>query len=82
MKLTIKALTGVALTMALSLIMNNSVAADAAERAHGLVGLRPLPRTVADHKSNHGGSWAGTPTSYAQKGPERDGIPDFRTLHG
>ena len=35
---------------------------------HGLVGLRPLPRTVADHKSNHGGSWAGTPTYEEQKG--------------
>jgi hypothetical protein len=41
---------------------------DDAQEKHGLVGLRPLPRTVADHKSNHGGSWAATPTYDAQKG--------------
>ena len=36
---------------------------------HGLVGLRPLPRTAAmDHSHNHGGSWAGTPTFEEQKG--------------
>ncbi len=36
---------------------------------HGLVGLRPLPRTAAlDHSSNHGGSWAGTPTYVEQSG--------------
>jgi hypothetical protein len=35
---------------------------------HGLVGLRPLPRDERDHKSNHGGSWAGTPTYAEQKG--------------
>jgi hypothetical protein len=38
-------------------------------RAHGLVGLRPLPRTKEmDHSHNHGGSWAGTPTFEEQKG--------------
>ena len=41
---------------------------DVARGEHGMVGLRPLPRTVADHASNHGGSWAGTPTYEAQKG--------------
>jgi hypothetical protein len=36
---------------------------------HGLVGLRPLPRTAAqDHSHNHGGSWAGTPTYEEQAG--------------
>ena len=35
---------------------------------HGLVGLRPLPRDERDHKSNHGGSWKGTPTYVDQKG--------------
>lgn len=35
---------------------------------HGLVGLRPLPRDERDHKSNHGGSWAGTPTYTEQQG--------------
>ena len=36
---------------------------------HGLVGLRPLPRTAEmDHGHNHGGSWAGTPTFDEQKG--------------
>ena len=34
----------------------------------GLVGLRPLPRTTADWKTNHGGSWEGTPTFDKQKG--------------
>lgn len=38
-------------------------------RTHGLVGLRPLPRTKAlDHSHHHGGSWAGTPTYAEQKG--------------
>jgi hypothetical protein len=41
---------------------------DVAGGEHGMVGLRPLPRTVADHASNHGGSWAGTPTYEAQQG--------------
>ena len=48
------------------------LALGAAERAdskkHGLVGLRPLPRTQTDWKSNHGGSWQGTPTYEEQKG--------------
>ena len=48
------------------------IAATAEEKAdtkcHGLVGLRPLPRTEKDWKSNHGGSWQGTPTYEAQKG--------------
>ncbi|MGC6466311.1 MAG: hypothetical protein ACON5N_12050 [Akkermansiaceae bacterium] len=36
---------------------------------HGLVGLRPLPRTAElDHGHNHGGSWSGTPTFEEQKG--------------
>ena len=48
------------------------IAATAEEKAdtksHGLVGLRPLPRTEKDWKSNHGGSWQGTPTYEEQKG--------------
>ena len=35
---------------------------------HGLVGLRPLPRDERDWKTNHGGSWQGTPTYAQQKG--------------
>lgn len=38
------------------------------KRAHGYVGLRPLPRDEKDWKSNHGGSWQNTPTYEAQKG--------------
>ena len=38
------------------------------EKEHGLVGLRPLSRDKRDHKANHGGSWAGTPTYAEQKG--------------
>jgi len=38
------------------------------EPTHGLVGLRPLPRTEADNKSNHGGPWAGMPTFDKQQG--------------
>lgn len=46
----------------------HTLAAEAAP-THGLVGLRPLPRTAAlDHSANHGGSWAGTPTYEEQKG--------------
>jgi hypothetical protein len=41
---------------------------DKAERTHGLVGLRPLPRDERDHKTNHGGSWQGTPTYTEQAG--------------
>ena len=37
-------------------------------QTHGLVGLRPLPRTEEDWKASHGGSWHGTPTYEAQKG--------------
>jgi len=36
--------------------------------AHGLVGLRPLPRTEKDNRSNHGGPWAGMPTFDKQQG--------------
>ena len=38
------------------------------QKAHGLIGLRPLPRDERDHNHNHGGSWAGTPTYAEQKG--------------
>lgn len=41
---------------------------DSSTPKHGLVGLRPLPRTVADNKSNHGGPWEGMPTFDAQQG--------------
>ena len=42
--------------------------AKAQTREHGLVGLRPLSRTTADHTRSHGGSWDGTPTYADQKG--------------
>lgn len=63
----------VALTMMLTVtplvgLCADETSPDSAPRTHGLVGLRPLPRTAADHKSNHGGSWAGTPTFEEQKG--------------
>ena len=45
-----------------------TAAENADTKSHGLVGLRPLPRTEKDWKSNHGGSWKGTPTYIEQKG--------------
>lgn len=54
--------------IALTLLATHSESEEA-NTTHGLVGLRPLPRTAEmDHKSNHGGSWAGTPTFEEQKG--------------
>lgn len=47
---------------------NAAEVSENAEPTHGLVGLRPLPRDERDHKSNHGGSWAGTPTYVEQQG--------------
>ena len=41
---------------------------DAHTNVHGLVGLRPMYRDQRDHRANHGGSWAGTPTYAEQKG--------------
>jgi hypothetical protein len=38
------------------------------DRGHGYVGLRPLPRNQADWKTDHGGSWEGTPTFEEQRG--------------
>ena len=54
--------------MAFGFLSGESVFAE--ERLqHGLIGLRPLPRTAAmDHGHNHGGSWAGTPTFDEQRG--------------
>lgn len=47
----------------------SEAAAQEQHASHGLVGLRPLPRTAAlDHGRNHGGSWAGTPTFAEQQG--------------
>ncbi|MEO1523864.1 MAG: hypothetical protein AAFX06_00430 [Planctomycetota bacterium] len=37
-------------------------------QSSGLVGLRPLPRTTADWKSNHGGTWKNQPTFEDQQG--------------
>lgn len=37
-------------------------------KKHGLVGLRPLCRDESDWKTDHGGSWQGTPTYAEQKG--------------
>jgi len=41
---------------------------ESSEPKHGLVGLRPLPRTIEDNSGNHGGPWTGMPTFDAQKG--------------
>ena len=46
--------------------VNNSLQSETS--THGLVGLRPLSRTTADHAMSHGGSWQGTPTYADQKG--------------
>ena len=59
--------------MVLSLMMLTPVLSNADSEdgspTHGLVGLRPLPRTAEmDHGHNHGGSWAGTPTFAEQQG--------------
>lgn len=48
--------------------INMSMASEKKVSKHGLVGLRPLSRDERDHKANHGGSWAGTPTYADQKG--------------
>lgn len=56
----------VALTFFLSPLAWAQPAED--DPAHGMVGLRPLPRDVQDHKHNHGGSWDGLPTFAEQKG--------------
>lgn len=45
-----------------------TAAQDKPQQKHGLVGLRPLSRDKGDWKSNHGGSWEGTPTYADQKG--------------
>ena len=42
--------------------------AEPGEERGGLIGLRPLPRDAKDHRSSHGGSWAGTPTYVEQAG--------------
>ena len=60
-------------TMVVSLMILTSFFSNAEPEegspTHGLVGLRPLPRTAAmDHSHNHGGSWAGTPTFDEQQG--------------
>ena len=53
--------------IALSAFLSDAVAQEGSS-VHGLVGLRPLPRTARmDHGHNHGGSWAGTPTFEEQK---------------
>ena len=59
--------------MVVSLMMLTSFLSNAESEegspTHGLVGLRPLPRTAEmDHGHNHGGSWAGTPTFDEQQG--------------
>ena len=51
----------------LNSVVVSAVAAEESQ-THGLVGLRPLPRTEEDWKASHGGSWHGTPTYEAQKG--------------
>ena len=40
----------------------------AAQKTHGLVGLRPIPADEAGTNHNHGGSWKGVPTYDQQKG--------------
>ena len=64
--------TRLKVTKTLLYLMLNCVIASAVSaeesQTHGLVGLRPLPRTQEDWKASHGGSWQGTPTYEAQKG--------------
>ena len=50
----------------LNSVVVSAVAAEESQ-THGLVGLRPLPRTEEDWKASHGGSWHGTPTYEVQK---------------
>jgi len=61
-----------AMTVVVSVMLSGCLGVRAEEtnmnRPCGYVGLRPLPRDERDHKSNHGGSWAGTPTYVEQKG--------------
>ncbi|MEM6853080.1 MAG: hypothetical protein AAF593_01600 [Planctomycetota bacterium] len=64
MKLKIAAII---LIMLLAPIGTHAVS-EAVDSEHGLVGLRPLPRTADDLKSTHGGSWAGSPTFDEQDG--------------
>lgn len=60
--------TSTVLSLLLICVMNHAESGEE-NRLHGLVGLRPLPRTKEmDHSHNHGGSWAGTPTFEEQKG--------------
>jgi hypothetical protein len=55
--------------VSLVVLVSGHAASGNTNRTHGLVGLRPLPRTQAmDHSHNHGGSWAGTPTFAEQQG--------------
>jgi hypothetical protein len=56
------------LVMVFTLSTFTNAAEEIADRQHGLVGLRPLSRDERDHKANHGGSWAGTPTYADQTG--------------
>jgi len=66
---SVKELTGAALTIAALLGGLQTQAMPENEHpTHGLVGLRPLPCDEKDWKTNHGGSWAGTPTYADQKG--------------
>ena len=46
----------------------NQTEAEPAAKAHGLIGLRPIPADQAGTKHNHGGSWKGMPTYDKQKG--------------
>ena len=68
----IRTIAAIAIISILALIPQlcetTSRASESPEHGHGLVGLRPLPRTVADNKANHGGPWAGMPTFDAQTG--------------
>lgn len=53
----------------MGVLVLSSVMHGQSDPVHGLVGLRPLPRTAAmDHNHSHGGSWAGTPTYAEQQG--------------
>jgi len=58
-----------ALLGSLLISVGTNGAAEESTLEHGLVGLRPLPRTKEmDLSHNHGGSWAGTPTFAEQQG--------------
>ncbi len=77
-----RAIVGLLLSLLAFGSANVSIASERNEPNHGLVGLRPLSRDERDHKSNHGGSWAGTPTYADQRGNYPFVAEHLDTLNG